>query len=120
MSHPGVPHHTVPHGRSHAGDSACALAWCTTAHGATAHSDDEDHRSDGIMLPATARARRSATRATEVEVGLLRRRDDDQSWLVIEDGADVHLEITLDTARALLRAIRDDAQLRAALWPGHH
>lgn len=94
---------------------ACTYRWCTTEHGATTHPDDEDHRSRGILLPATTRARRAPARDTEVEVGLLRHQDDDESWFVIEDGNGVHLEVTLDTARSLLRAIRNDPSLSAAL-----
>ncbi|MFT4135939.1 hypothetical protein [Microbacterium sp.] len=94
---------------------SCGHDWCATAHGTTTHPDDEDHRSHGILAPAIVRARESRWLETEVEIGLLRRRHDAECWLVIEDGADVHLEVTLDTARALVRTVLRDPALRAAL-----
>ncbi len=93
----------------------CAFPWCTTRHGATTHPDDEDHRSAGIAMQAVARSPDATAHDTEIEVGLLHRRQDADTWLVIEDGADVHLEVTLDTARRLARALRSDARLSAAL-----
>lgn len=93
---------------------ACPYDWCTTAHGRTIHPDDEDHRSAGTPVAATVRTLDGSVRDTELEFGLLRRRDDTQTWLVLEDGADVRLELTLDSARSLLRAVRIDAALNAA------
>lgn len=90
--------------------------WCTTAHGSTIHPDDEDHRSAGITVPVDVRApgSRSATH-TDVEVGLLRRRGDDETWVVIEDGLDVRLELTVTSARRIVQAIRDHLALTSAL-----
>lgn len=94
--------------------SDCGLPWCTTPHGTTVHSDDEDHRSVGIVVPVRVRDGRGIV-DTLVEVGLLRRRDETRTWFVIEDGDRVHLELTLDSARELRDAIRADPFLAAAL-----
>lgn len=91
----------------------CSYGWCTTAHGHTIHPDDEDHRSEGTPVGAVVRTIDGGTRETELEFGLLRRRDDAQTWFVLEDGVGVHLELTLDSARDLLRAVRADASLSA-------
>lgn len=95
------------------------FAWCSTPHDSLHHPDDDDHRSTGIHLRLTVRGPGSSAsrREAEVEVGLLRRTTDSDTWLVIEDGARVHLEITLDSARRLAAAIRDDPMLRAAVAP---
>jgi hypothetical protein len=42
------------------------------------------------------------------EVGLLRRVSDDRTWLVVEDGGRIHLEITIASARAFLAALAAD------------
>lgn len=92
--------------------TTCPYGWCTTAHGRTIHPDDEDHRSEGTPIGAIVRAIDGSTRDTELEFGLLRRRNDAQTWFVLEDGAGVHLELTLDSALSLLRAVHTDATLR--------
>ncbi|MEN2740455.1 hypothetical protein ABCS02_21905 [Microbacterium sp. X-17] len=92
----------------------CPFPWCTTPHGATLHPDDEDHRSDGILVPATVRGADGAEEV-ELEVGLLRRRADDQTWLVVEDGTGAHLELTLASARRLRDVVRADEALAAEL-----
>ncbi len=48
---------------------------------------------------------------------MLRRRHENERWFVIEDGRDVHLELTLDTARRIVRAVVDDPHLRAEFDP---
>jgi hypothetical protein len=91
--------------------------WCTSEHGATLHPDDEDHRSSGVAVPLTVRTAGSAGVAaeTDAEIGLLRRRSDSTNWLVIEDGANLHVELTLDSARRLVAAVSQDPVLRAAI-----
>lgn len=95
----------------------CGFEWCATPHGAPVHEDDEDHRSEGWSAVITVRASGPAASedSTEVEVGLLRRRTDSQTWLLIEDGRSVHAEVSLDSARDLLRAIRSDAAVARQL-----
>lgn len=97
--------------------TACTRPWCVTRHGETAHPDDEDHRSAGLGVTVEARSGGEAGRGqrTIVEVGLLQRRADPSAWVVIEDGDGVHVEVTLDSARRLVRAIAADPLLRAAL-----
>lgn len=96
---------------------ACPYEWCTTPHGATSHPDDEDHRSDGILVPIVARGRERGAppTKTEVEMGLLRRTLDDETWFVIDDGNSVHLEVPVESARRLIRAVLGDESLRAEL-----
>lgn len=95
----------------------CAFAWCSTAHGATAHPDDEAHRSVGAGFLARVRRPGSAERGdeTDVEVGLLRRLADDDTWLVIETGEGAGVALSLEGARELRRLLSEDAQIRAAL-----
>lgn len=97
--------------------TACTRPWCATRHGETAHPDDEDHRSAGIAVAVEARPCGDTGRGqrTVVEVGMLQRRTDPSAWVVIEDGDGVHVEVTLDSARRLVRAIAADPALRAAL-----
>jgi hypothetical protein len=95
----------------------CALPWCTTPHGFTTHPDDEDHRSAGVLVPVTVRDA-AGPRETEIEVGLLRRRTDADTWLVLEDGAGVHLELTLASARRLRDVVRTDDVLKLAVSDG--
>lgn len=94
-----------------------ATPWCATDHGHIQHPDDDDHRSEGRAVVVEARTPTGDVTATVVEIGLLRRQDDAQTWFVIEDGQHIHLELTLDSARQLLRAMREDKTLRTALDP---
>lgn len=102
------------------GVPACPYPWCTTAHGDTVHDADEDHRSAGLGMTVVARPvdGKSEVRPELVELGLLRRRDDDETWFVVESGGPVHLALRLDTARALLRAVASDPTLSRALGIG--
>ncbi len=95
----------------------CDFAWCTTRHGETAHPDDEAHRSDGVAFSARARAveGRGSGVDAEVEVGLLRRVTDHDTWLVIEAASGTGLALTLEGARELRRVLDGDPQIRAAL-----
>ncbi|CAH0254766.1 hypothetical protein [Microbacterium sp. Bi128] len=95
----------------------CGFAWCTTRHGETAHPDDEAHRSDGVAFSARVRAvdERGPGVDAEVEVGLLRRVTDQDTWLVIEAASGTGLALTLEGARELRRVLDGDPQVRAAL-----
>jgi hypothetical protein len=98
----------------------CVFPWCTTPHGATLHAADEDHRSDGrtVTLVRRPRGPGSAPNRSDVEVGLLRRRTDSQTWLVVEDGRDIHVEVTLDSAIDLLGALEADPAVADELGLG--
>ncbi len=87
----------------------CVHAWCVTEHGATVHPDDEVHRSAGLSFTARARAGgvQDAGRDTDVEIGALRRVDDAETWVVIETGIGVSLEVSRDGADQLWRRLRD-------------
>ena len=100
-----------------AATSRCTLPWCTTSHGGTIHPDDEVHRSTGVAFDARVRrpADRGPGRATTLEVGVLRRPDDDAPWVVIDDGRDAAVALSIDAARALRRLIHTDPSLRSAL-----
>lgn len=115
---------TVSDGRRHPdrdreGAATCTRPWCVTAHGETAHPDDEDHRSAGLGVAVDTRSCADSGRGhrTIAEVGLLQRRSDPDVWLVIEDGADLRMEVTLESARRLVRAITTDPVLSDALAP---
>jgi len=90
--------------------SSCPFDWCTTRHGQTTHEADEDHRSGGRSLTLTLRDERdgAAISTAEVEVGLLRRRSDNRTWLVIEDGRDIRVHITAESVHDLLDAVLAD------------
>lgn len=90
----------------------CEFDWCATEHGAHAHPEDDDHRSPGVGSAALLRRVGGSGHGvdTELEVGVLRRRDDDQAWLVIDAGQGVGIEIAIDSARRIVHAlVRDDA-----------
>jgi hypothetical protein len=95
----------------------CALPWCTTAHGATQHPDDEAHRSDGLGLPVRLRTSEGAG-AVDVEVGIVRRLDDDEAWIALEGADGRFLEIPVCDARAVLRQVLRDEALAHALGAG--
>lgn len=99
---------------------ACVFDWCTTRHGDTAHPDDEDHRSRGraITLRLRTGSADAPTRAVDVEVGLLHRREDDRTRLVAEDGASVYVEIDVADVRSLVEALGADAAVRRELALG--
>ena len=52
--------------------------------------------------------------STEVEVGVVRRDDDDESWVALEFGAGSSVAIDLAAARTLGRLLREDPDLMAA------
>ena len=91
------------------------LPWCTTEHGLVVHPDDEDHRSHGIPAEIEVRdAGASDGRSAEIEVGLLRRSSDRETWFVIE-GQGIHIELTLESARRLAEAVCSNSELRDTL-----
>ncbi len=94
----------------------CGFAWCTTLHGSTVHPDDETHRSAGIAFPARVRGVHEQGRGTEadVEVGVLRRTDDADDWLVIEVGGG-GLALSLSGAAELRRILTEDPGIGGAL-----
>ena len=96
--------------------SPCPYDWCTTTHGDTAHPDDEDHRNDGTQLTAILRADDGTVHEAEIEFGMLRRRADSETWFIVDQGSSRRLEIALDSARRLLRAIVDSHTLRSVIW----
>jgi hypothetical protein len=99
----------------------CAYAWCVTDHGRTVHPDDEDHRSAGSGFAARVRDGSSlgCGEITDLEIGVLRRRGDAETWISIESGAGVSLALPLVDARALAcRLGRELADAGAPLEPG--
>ena len=91
-------------------DGRASMAAAIAAeHGATVHPDDEDHRSARVAL--TVRARRAEARGpgeeTELELGVLRRAGESETWIVIETGIGASLALTRDGARLLLRRLGD-------------
>lgn len=93
----------------------CEYGWCATAHAATNHSADEDHRSPGVAIRARVRSVDSADAGDDVdlEVGILRRADEDQSWLVIDAGRGVGVEIALDDVPRVVRDLVRDTTLHS-------
>ena len=87
----------------------CAFAWCTTEHGHTVHPDDETHRSAGTGFAARIRDGHvgGVGVPTDVEVGVIRRADDDESWVVLEFGGGYAVELDVAAARALGRLLLD-------------
>lgn len=96
---------------------SCAYSWCATAHGRTLHPDDEAHRSAGVAFETRVRRAddRGPGRRTTIEVGVLRRPDDEGAWLVLDDGYGVSVALTTEGARELRRLLDDDADVRALL-----
>lgn len=97
----------------------CEFEWCTTDHGATAHPDDEDHRSEGWGWLGRVRDGRGSGPGvmTVLEVGVLRRTDDAASWIVIETGIGTSLALSPEAAQTLARRLLDDGDVRAVSAP---
>lgn len=95
--------------------ATCAFAWCTTDHGAVVHPEDGDHRSAGWGWTGLVRdgAGGGPGTETDVEVGLLRRRDDTRTWIVIDTGTGVSLALSPEAAHILGRRLVEDPDLRA-------
>lgn len=98
----------------------CSFAWCTTNHGRTVHPDDEIHRSAGTGFIARVRGGDvgGAGVLTDVEVGLVRRSDDDDAWVALEFGGGHAIAIDPGAARTLGRLLRDDPVLAVVLADG--
>ena len=96
---------------------ACNLVWCATPHRDTMHPDDEAHRSVGRGFLARVRGARETGPGVwrDVEVGVLRRPDDVEGWLIIETADGAGLALSLDGARELRRALVDDPDVQQAL-----
>ncbi|KZE42529.1 hypothetical protein AVW09_09185 [Microbacterium sp. T32] len=94
----------------------CGFAWCTTLHGSTVHPDDEAHRSAGIAFAARVRGvdEKGRGRDVDVEVGVLRRPDDADDWIVIEV-AGGGLALSLSGAAELRRILTEDPGIGRAL-----
>lgn len=95
----------------------CEYAWCTTHHPASIHPSDDDHRSSGVAVPALVRGVDDPGTGTDVdlEVGLVRRRTDDQTWFVLDAGNGMGIEVGLDGARRIFRLLLGEDALRSAL-----
>lgn len=89
--------------------------WCTTDHSQALDADDDEHRNDGVAIELTLRSSSGEERVRMLEIGLLQRQSDIEPWLVIDDGREVHHEMTLSSVRRVLRLVRTDATLRDAL-----
>lgn len=102
--------------RGSRGFSDChGLPWCTTDHTHPRHPDDDDHRSDGLAVYLTSRSSTGEETTRMVELGLLQRQSDAEPWLVIDDGGDIHSEVTLASARRIVGVLREDDAMRRAL-----
>ncbi|WP_295824853.1 hypothetical protein [uncultured Microbacterium sp.] len=97
----------------------CAFSWCVTEHGSTVHPDDEDHRSVGFGM--TARVRQVTAHGpgilAGVEVGLVRRTDDTETWVVVETGVGISVSVPLRAARALIAGVQSDDLMAEVLIP---
>ncbi len=95
----------------------CDYDWCTTQHPAGIHPSDDDHRSSGVATPTPVRRVDETGEGTDVdlEVGLIRRRTDGQTWLVLDAGNGIGIELGLDGARRVFRALLREEALRSAL-----
>ncbi|MFS0792949.1 hypothetical protein [Microbacterium sp. 1P10AE] len=96
-------------------EARCGFPWCTTLHGETAHPDDEAHRSAGVGFTARVRSvdETGAGAEADVEVGILRRLDDDEDWLVVEVAGE-GLAFGRDGVRQLRRILVENPQIREA------
>ncbi len=98
----------------------CAFVWCTTDHGETVHPADETHRSAGTGFAARVRDGLVGSSGvfTEIEVGVIRRPDDAESWVALEFGADYSIAIDAAGARTLGRLLLDAPDMAAAVDDG--
>lgn len=103
-----------------AGVARCGFAWCATEHGDTVHPADEDHRSVGWGSPGRVRDGRGVGPGaeTDIEIGVLRRKDDAHTWVVIDAGAGLSIALSPEAAFTLGRRLVDDPDVRAARSSG--
>ncbi|MFJ4037409.1 hypothetical protein ACIPVB_04945 [Microbacterium sp. NPDC090007] len=92
--------------------SRCVYGWCVTPHGDTVHPADEDHRSDGVGLTIRVRDARACGDGDlrAVEIGVLRRRDDTATWIVVEAGGRASFALALEDAGAIGRQLEREVE----------
>ncbi len=97
----------------------CAFGWCVTEHGSTAHPDDEDHRSAGVGVSARVRDAVGSGPGipAEVEVGLLRRTTDSETWVIVETGIGASVSLPVSAVRELAIGLQEEGELAALLAP---
>ncbi len=95
-------------------------AWCRSTHVAGLPADDQHHASGSrrvaLVTGAPTLDPDELALATAVLVRLVRRTDSDQTWLevVSEEGRDVRLVATLDSAHRLVPILRELLALASA------
>lgn len=109
------PHPSVP--RSSPGAEA-PRGWCDSTHPHDEHAEDRSHRSTGRSIEALCRyldvtevrmLERSGM--SELEIGLVQPRASAIAWVCIEDGARQHLQLSVESARRLLRVLAETIEL---------
>lgn len=111
-SHTADDHRSLPR---------CAFAWCVTPHGDTVHPADEDHRSEGAGFTIRTRdaGDHGAGTVHDVEIGVLRRQDDDATWIVVEAGGCSSFAVHVDDAGEIGRRLIDESRrARSTDGPG--
>ena len=92
--------------------SACPT-WCRRAHAAQPHPDDRHHagavRRAAVVAGHPLLEPDDLASPCSVVARLLRRADSDQTWveMVSEEGRDVWMVVTLESARRLLTVLGD-------------
>lgn len=101
------------------GAPRCAFRWCVTEHGSTAHPDDEDHRSAGVGVSARVRdaVGFGPGLLAEVEIGLLRRTTDAETWVIVETGIGASVSLPVSAVRELAIGLQEEGELVALLAP---
>ena len=86
-------------------------AWCVGGHQENDHPDDRVHRSTSFPVPVVLRrsepeGERMARRIEhdDFEVALSRVDGESDTWLYVGNGPGMHLDVTVESARRLLRA----------------
>jgi len=87
--------------------------WCGRDHSPGAHADDRHHASRprrvAVVTARTTLDRDDLAAGSAVVARLFRRNDGDLTWVevVSEEGRDVRMVITLDSARRLLTVLHE-------------
>ena len=95
-------------------------AWCRRAHLTEAHPEDQHHASRSrrvaVVTGSPALDSDDLATATAVVVRLVRRTGSDVTWLevVSEEGRELRLVATLESARRLLAVLQDLLRLPPA------
>ena len=92
--------------------------WCVGGHGELDHPDDRVHRSRSVVVPVVARhtwfegalLRRSAD-AVDFDVAISQVDGESDIWLYVGAGPAASIEVTLESAERLVRAIGEVAAL---------